>query len=213
MSKKEEFISRLVINGKRERLSSFWPFAAWFILSFFYAGLGIYIVGLRGDIGDIISNSLYLIHIALVFTSMLTILQNVVYYSRPRPFINGTLLFFSLMIFLLWILYLVFFYCHINDSGTYFKFPPDIGFRCSKNIIVFGFIPGLLLILTMKKYYPTKLKIASMFSILFAMIVGVLANHFSCSIDQFFHIILFHFVPVGIASGIGYFFVSKFLKW
>ena len=193
-------------NERDDNLSS--SIVGWFILVVSYCIFGIFLVGMRNNF-----STLWFIHALIISLIILTSLMNVIYYSRPRPFSSYRLMGLSIASFFLWVVFVCSLPFLQDGLDNFYQFPPKVGLHCLRNIIIFGLVPGVFLILIMKKRYPTKLELTSLFSILLGTMVGVFANHLTCSVEQLFHIVVFHFGPISLVGWGGYFIFSKYMSW
>lgn len=195
-------------RSQKRRSTIIW----WAVGAFLYAFLGTVVIGTRSDLSQVSKYPIYWIHLALLFITAFAALSNAIYYSKPRPFLNSKLLSFGVLSLIIWLIFVL--VAPMPESiGNYYQFPPDVGFGCMRNILLFGFIPGVFLLIPVRSMFPTQLRLAAFFLVLFGSLVGTMANHFSCSTDQFFHIVIFHFSPVLLASLFGYVVLSRWLKW
>lgn len=208
----KESILKKVVNTSTPRRKNFIFFLSfWFICSVTYSYLGVLVVGYNKNIHDVISKPFFELEFVFILLIIASSFMNAIYYSVPRTFFNKRLLAFFVFSFLLWIF--VSLIGFETRSASYYDIIPKLGFQCSKNILFFGFIPGLILSFLMKRQYPTKVYLVGFFCCCLGAMIGVITNHFSCSTHQFSHVLAFHFIPVFMASIFGYFVISRFIRW
>ena len=78
------------------------------------------------------------------------------------------------------------------------------GLVCIRDIIVFGALPGIVLLMMLRKGATLYGEWAGSFAILAVSALGALGTQFICKNDNSFHVLLWHFLPVAIFSVIGF---------
>lgn len=78
-----------------------------------------------------------------------------------------------------------------------------MGWPCVSETLVLGLVPGGLMFYMIRRAAPLRIFWAGLFAALAATAIGGLGTHLTCQSNSAMHLLVWHFLPVLVAGGIG----------
>lgn len=183
----------------------------WLFSTFLCIGSSVFLLGLRHDINQIIFSANFLFQTFIIILLAAFSVVGAFFLSipgKPKTWVNVSFLFpLGILIFALlgqvgW---------NIYQSGS----APVLGqgYYCSRDVLVLGIIPGLLLTLMVKKAAPINFGLVGVLIFLATFSLAALGVNLICHGTDPFHLLIWHITPVILIGGIGRLLGRFFLKW
>lgn len=183
-------------------------FFKWNIFSIIYLALVSQFIHIRPDIFEAIKQPSFLIELSLLVLVMIFSCFCAFKLSVPDMG-NKHLIFIPLTPLIL--LFLFALYGAYNPDKN-FVLPSFQGVECLTCIAMFSLVPAILMFLEIRKAAPTKLGFTGFFCLLYASSLAGISMRLE-EIHTHEHMILWHYVPMLILSGVGALIARKALKW
>ncbi len=183
----------------------------WFIGSILLIWIVKFISGFQGSFFQFLENDEFsFINVLGLIAVLLSALTAIVLSIPGRNVIYRKLPYFT---FTVWLLIV-----GISLQSEFVSFSGaawwgHMGSLCFNGSLVFGIIPAAFLFLIVKRNAPTKLLATGILCALAGASLGALAIECSCSSGNPYHILVAHFLPVGIVLLAGMLLSKKLLRW
>lgn len=193
-----DLIHDLASEGRRVRvlpqpLVRFWGWAA---VSALCVSLGIAVLGLRSDLAAEWHSGLFLLQSALALGLAAASAGSALLLSVPGK-TNRLYTLLPAALLLAWGMLLV---SSLLSGG---RMDSAQGLHCARNVLALALIPELMLIWMIRGAAPLRLGLVGLLVALGASSLGCLATRFVCHVDDPFHILLWHYLPILALSAIG----------
>lgn len=206
--KTEDFIHEIAEGSRpvRQLDSPVVRFVRWSLISFLCLGVGLAVFGVRPDLESVVQTpSFFLQGFFALSLAVLSALSAFILSvpDKRKPWLHivpGTTL-------VLWLGVIV--QVFITSNGIH----GGLGLSCIRDIVVLGLLPGAFLFLMIGKAAPLKIGRVGLLAGLSVAALGALGTQFICRNDDPLHILLWHYVPVLLLGGIGFFLGRLILKW
>ncbi|MEZ4815550.1 MAG: NrsF family protein [Bdellovibrionota bacterium] len=206
--KTDDLISKLSSEHKRvEVLPPFWKrYLRWSLISVLCVFTGVSLVGIREDWVELFkSTSMLLQNLAILLGALLASALALLL-SVPGSEKNKLLRYLVPLPFVLWAIVLL---VRGLEAPSFY---PGIAMGCAAEIFSLGFIPGILLLVIVRRGATLHRGKASFFVFMAAAALGAFGAQFSCHNDDPFHLLFWHFMPVLIIGILGVALAKKLLK-
>ena len=182
----------------------------WFVLSLIYLAIVVYVIGLRGDMSEKLTESVYLFETSMVFVMFSTAALASSWLSFPdcvgRPWMKivPVTLFGT---FLLWI------GAHmIEQGGSIFDGSLHIG-HCAQEGLLMEVVPIIALIIITMRGHTTQPYWSMAMNILAVSSLGWIGLRLTCPMADMGHVLINHIMPFAVVGAGLSFFARKLFKW
>jgi hypothetical protein len=192
------------VRGGSQRLP---PSLRWFAVTILCVGTGVSLLGLRSDIISAIYSISFWLQLSLIVLLSISAISAAFILSIPGhdktkivPWLVGAPLSMWFLQFLVGISW--------DNLST-----PWQGYFCSTEILALGILPGAFLIFLIRKSAPTNLGLTGTFGMIGTAAAAAVGTHFTCSLQEPMHLMLFHFAPILVIGAVGILIGKRLLRW
>jgi len=205
--KTDDLIAKLSAEHKVvEPLPSFWErYLKWVAISVLCVFTGVSLIGLREDVGQVSKDPSFIIQNIVILVGALLCAALALILSVPGGEKRRIVRYLTAVPFLLW-LFLLFW--PAQQKGFY----PGIGMACAGEVFSLGIIPGVLLLMIIRRGATLERSYSSFFAFMGAAALGALGVQFSCHSSNVAHLLVWHFLPVIFLGILGVALAKRILK-
>lgn len=205
--KTDDLISKLSAEHKAiEPLPSFWErYLKWAAISLLCVFTGVSLFGLREDVGVISKDPRFIIQNIVILVGALMCSALALILSVPGSEKKKAVRYLAAIPFLLW-LFLLF------GAAPQKGFYPGIGMGCAGEVFSLGIVPGILLLMIIRRGATLERSYSSFFAFMAAAALGALGVQFSCHSNNVAHLLVWHFLPVIFLGILGVALAKRMLK-
>ncbi len=186
----------------------------WSISLILVAAVGVFLLGLRGDIGELLSSPRFLLESLALFLLALSAGSMALVLSVPGVKHSKTKTFLCAA-GALWLACFAALFFIQSQRGTLMPiesiFQP--GFHCAKTMVGLTVVPALALVGLVRLGAPLGCRLAGVFSLGASALLAALTLQFTCAKDGFFHLLYHHYIPVLVLGLLGALVGSWFLDF
>jgi hypothetical protein len=201
-------IDRLVADsGPVQRVSHpLWGLLRWSACSLLCVAVGVAFIGVREDWVEKVRETevvfgVFVCFILALFSAASAFLLSIPDRSRRITWILPliTALAWAILLILRW-----------NTEAV--AFVPGLGVDCVESTLGLSIVPGALLFWFINRGAALRRKQVALFASLGAAAFGGVGTMLVCSDDGPVHLILWHFLPILVIAGLGFWFGSRFIR-
>ncbi|MCB0319289.1 MAG: DUF1109 family protein [Bdellovibrionales bacterium] len=199
---KNELIDRLCedLEPTRARLSLPLRIVCWVATVFIITALGILKAQSRADFSDLLNNTEYLIEGTLLLVAGISSGILVLFLSVPG-WRTKKLVLTVIITGLIWISSIA---ATLIFQGSDVQGLSTAGLGCSEHILLFSLIPAVILTALLRLGSPLRAHITGALIFLSSGILTILLFQFTCASRHPAHLLLYHTLPVGLLTLIGW---------
>jgi len=212
----QEFIEQLSSNLQpvKKLASPIKRYLRWLAASALCVGVALSFLGLRHDFYASLHDPMVLLEIILILSLALLSALGAFILSTPHPNPKKWMRTIPLVALGVWFFILAGdFYFHHSHSIQTHDLHPRIGLDCVGDLLTLALVPGLILLVMIKKAAPTSLGWAGFLGLLSVASLGALGSQMMCSNNHPAHLFVWHFTPVIFLGLLGIFLGKKLLHW
>ncbi len=205
--KTDDLISKLSDEHKAVApLASFWErYLKWLVVSLLCVITGVSLSVVREDLGAAFKDPFFVLQNLLILVGALLSSALALILSVPGSEKKKSVRIFALIPFILWALLL---FLGKKQGGFY----PGIGTGCASEVLSLGVVPGILLLIIVRRGAVLNRSYSSFFTFMAAAALGALGVQFSCHSGNIAHLLVWHFLPVIFLGILGVALANKILK-
>ncbi len=205
--KTDDLIAKLSAeHAATKPIASFWErYLKWTIISLLCVFTGVSLIGLREDVGLVSKDPSFIIQNIVILLGALLCSALALILSVPGSEKKRIVRYLAAIPFLLWLFLLLW---PAQEKGFY----PGIGMGCAGEVFSLGIIPGILLLMIIRRGATLERSYSSFFAFMGAAALGAFGVQFSCHSSNVAHLFVWHFLPVILLGILGIALAKKILK-